>query len=180
MVGTLFQGMGFVATRAVKDVNCSIMTTWNGLVGTVPPLAVAAALGQLHTLLTLHNILYSLLVGLLSYVGQAMMVVALQVEEAGPVSLIRKADDILLAFAIQIFYFGEIPNPLAAAGASMITGAVVSSGARKIVQLRVRAGWLWLRWLCCLPPATDGDDVDNDDQDSVISHVEEEEEVERR
>lgn len=79
-------------------------------------------------------------------------------------SLVRKADDILLAFLIQIFYFGQIPDTLATIGSVMITVSVLVSGARKIVDKKVNRNWL--RKLFCLRTT----------EPEVIVHLEEEEE----
>ena len=44
-------------------------------------------------------------IGLMSFLGQLMLTLSLQVEEAGKVSIIRKSGDILFAFAFQIIIF---------------------------------------------------------------------------
>ena len=46
-----------------------------------------------------------LAIGLMSFLGQLMLTLSLQVEEAGKVSIIRKSGDILFAFAFQIIIF---------------------------------------------------------------------------
>ena len=95
------------------------------------------------------DILYVLLTGVMSFIGQSLMNLSLQVEEAGTVSLVRKADDILLAFVIQIAYFGDIPTLVPSAGAIMITAAVILAGARKIASEKSRSRGL--RRVLCLP-----------------------------
>ena len=55
-------------------------------------------------------------------------------EDAGTVQLVRKADDILLAFLIQILYFRQYPDLAAAMGAVIIVASVVVSGVRKLVD----------------------------------------------
>ena len=44
-------------------------------------------------------------VGLLSFLAQILLTVSLQLEEAGKVSIMRKAGDILFAFLFQILIF---------------------------------------------------------------------------
>ncbi len=63
-----------------------------------------------------------------------MFLIAFQFAEAGIISLTKKALDILLAFAIQIAYFGEIPNAFTIAGACIITVSVLLAGARSVVD----------------------------------------------
>ena len=45
-------------------------------------------------------------VGFLSFVGQIMLTTACKIENAGLVSLIRKAFDIVVSFSVQILVFG--------------------------------------------------------------------------
>ena len=45
-------------------------------------------------------------VGILSFVGQIMLTTACKIENAGLVSLIRKAFDIVVSFSVQILVFG--------------------------------------------------------------------------
>ena len=52
-----------------------------------------------------HDRAMMVLIGLLAFIGQFMLTVSLQVEEAGKVSIIRKSADILFAFAFQILLF---------------------------------------------------------------------------
>ena len=49
-------------------------------------------------------------VGLLSFVAQIGLTVSLQLEEAGKVSIMRKAGDILFAFLFQITIFNVSKN----------------------------------------------------------------------
>ena len=156
--GTLCQAGGFVATRSVKDVDFSVISAWNGFFGMFPPLAMALATGGFQ-LPPGSSTLPVFLVGFLSYLGQTLMILALQVEEAGTVSLVRKADDILLAFIIQIFYFDQIPDTLATVGSVMITLAVLVSGARKIIAKKSRN--CAVRRILCLPVFAENENEDH-------------------
>lgn len=149
--GTVFQAAGFVATSSIRDVDVSVTTAWNGLFGTLPPLLTTFAMGTFVFPSTTDTML-ALLIGFLSFIGQTLMTMALQVEEAGTVSLVRKADDILAAFAIQILYFNQYPDILASFGAVLIVASVLASGARKIVARRSTR--TWLRYLFCLRALT--------------------------
>ena len=82
--------------------------------------------------LSTADTLVTLLIGILSFFGSSLMVLALQVEDVGTVQLIRKADDILLAFVIQILYFQQYPDLSGAIGAVIIVLSVVISCVRKV------------------------------------------------
>ena len=97
-----------MATRAIRDVDVAVVTAWNGLVGTLPPLVTSLALGTFAFPSPTSNTLLALLIGFLSFIGQTLMTLALQWEDAGTVSLVRKADDILVAFLVQILFFDEV------------------------------------------------------------------------
>ena len=85
--------------------------------------------------------------------AQTGLTVSLQLEEAGRVSIMRKAGDILFAFLFQIFIFQvrhcatapplhvvsgcvvcqEVPGLWSVVGASLVAGAVLVSSARKLL-----------------------------------------------
>ena len=132
-VGTVFQALGVVATGAVRDVDVAVVTAWNGFLGMFPPLVATLAVGAL-ALPSAADALLALLIGILGFFGHSLMVLALQVEDAGTVQLVRKADDILLAFLIQILYFRQYPDLAAAMGAVIIVVSVVVSGVRKLID----------------------------------------------
>ena len=132
-VGTVLQALGVVATRAIRDVDVAVVTAWNGFFGIFPPLIVTLAMGT-FALPSTENTLLALVIGILSFFGHSLMVLAVQVEDAGTVQLVRKADDILLAFVIQIGYFHNYPDLVGALGAVMIVMSVVISGVRKLMD----------------------------------------------
>ncbi|KAH7974608.1 hypothetical protein HPB49_017331 [Dermacentor silvarum] len=69
--------------------------------------------------------------GALSFGGQALVTLALKSEQAGPVSLIRSATNIVLVFAWQVAFFGELPDRYTVSGAVLVTGSVLLTGLRK-------------------------------------------------
>ena len=132
-VGTVFQALGVVATGAIRDVDVAVVTAWNGFFGMFPPMIATLAMGTFAFPSTVDTLL-ALLIGILSFFGHSLMVLALQVEDAGTVQLVRKADDILLAFVIQILYFQQYPDLAGAMGAVIIIMSVVISGVRKLMD----------------------------------------------
>ena len=150
LLGTVCQAIGFVITRSIKDVDFSVVTIWSGLFGSFPPILIAVALGTFSLPSTAHTPIV-ILIGVLSFMGQSLMTLALQVEDAGIVALVRKADDILVAYLIQVFYFHNIPNYLSIIGAVLITLTVFVTGGRKLLTNSTR--FSILKQLCCLPVA---------------------------
>jgi len=73
-------------------------------------------------------------IGLLSFVGQILLTLSLQLEEAGKVSIMRKAGDILFAFLFQIFIFQDYPGVWSIVGAILVSVAVFINGSNKVVD----------------------------------------------
>ncbi|GFQ83216.1 solute carrier family 35 member G1 [Trichonephila clavata] len=72
--------------------------------------------------------IYSLLAAMLAlccntvgYIGQTTLVIVLQLEYAGPVSTMKSASDIILAFIWQTFLFHEPPDLFSIIGAILLT-----------------------------------------------------------
>ena len=59
-------------------------------------------------------------------------------DAAAPITLARKAEDILLSFAVQLLYFGDVPNWLTWLGATIVAVCVVLMGVRKLVEARAK------------------------------------------
>merc|ERR1712037_1096722 len=72
-------------------------------------------------------------IGLLSFIGQIFLTLSLQLEEAGKVSIMRKAADILFALLFQIVIFHEVPGLFSVLGALLVTTAVFLHGGSRVV-----------------------------------------------
>ncbi|XP_057331896.1 solute carrier family 35 member G1 [Microplitis mediator] len=68
-----------------------------------------------------------LLVAATGLCGQVLVTKALKIEGAGKVSVTRSLD-IILAYIIQIYFFGDIPNSTSIVGAILILGSVITMG----------------------------------------------------
>lgn len=73
--------------------------------------------------------------GICGVVGQSLMVLSLQIEEAGLVSLMRTID-IVLAFVYQISFLGQKPTLLSIGGAIIIFGTCVACALKKYFDAR--------------------------------------------
>lgn len=143
-----------------------MIAMWAAFVGIFPGLIISTAMGTIK-IPSWTNIGLMTIIGCTSYLGLILAVSALKVnlkkcfeikiyilkpfqfEEAGTISLVRKAEDILVSFFIQIAYFEEIPCSLSLIGAAVITVCVILSGLRKIIERKSETKWL--RRVLCLP-----------------------------
>lgn len=65
-----------------------------------------------------------------SFLGQILLTLSLQLEQAGPVALARSSD-ILFAFVWQMIFFKESPNRYSLIGATLVIISVVLTALRK-------------------------------------------------
>jgi drug/metabolite transporter (DMT)-like permease len=78
------------------------------------------------------------LLGIFSFCGQILLTRSLQLEQAGPVSVVRAATDIALAFVWQLWLFNDIPDVWSITGAFLVTTCIIMTSLRK--------------WVLSLPP----------------------------
>ncbi|XP_059095461.1 solute carrier family 35 member G1-like [Tigriopus californicus] len=150
VIGTLLAAIGMVVTRALRDVNIFVVSSWNGVIGSFPGFIISLCLGT-FSIPSWSSVGYLVALGVLSFIGQGLMTAAFRFEEAGIISLARKAEDIVLAFLIQILYFGDIPTILTLLGTVIITVCILISGFRKILEKSAQTPSS-LRACLCLPP----------------------------
>ncbi len=67
----------------------------------------------------------------LTLLQQICMFTALRFVEALPAAVTRRAFDILLAFALQLLWFRQVPGAVSVLGSVLITATVTLEGARK-------------------------------------------------
>ncbi|RWS21215.1 transmembrane protein-like protein, partial [Leptotrombidium deliense] len=81
------------------------------------------------------------LLAILSFYGQLLLTKALQLEEAGLVSVVRAAAEVFFAFLFQILLFKQIPDAFSFLGALMVTSAVLLTSVRKWVTTVEEGHW---------------------------------------
>ncbi|CAL1297643.1 unnamed protein product [Larinioides sclopetarius] len=112
-------------TRKIRIVHQSIITFNYSWVGTLGTAFLTAVLGNFKWHLCGIQSIYILLLALFSYSGLTFLVLALQCEYAGPVSTVRAAADIGLAFVWQIFIFHDIPDFYGIMGAILVLVSII-------------------------------------------------------
>ncbi|XP_066255664.1 solute carrier family 35 member G1 [Euwallacea similis] len=129
---TLFGANAFVILRALKDVHFSVIMTNFGTFALVQCLIVSFFIGALC--LPVCGVDRYLIVALavFSFLGQILLTIALQMEQAGPVAIARSTD-IIYAFIWQVIFFNEVPNRFSIIGTVLVMSSVILTGLRKWV-----------------------------------------------
>lgn len=127
---TLFGANAYVLLRALKGIHFSVIMTNFGSYALVQCLVVAAMIGALCLPQCGHDRLLVVALAFFSFLGQILLTVALQVEQAGPVAIARSSD-IVFAFCWQVAFFKEAPNVYSVAGAVLVMSSVLVIGIRK-------------------------------------------------
>ncbi|CAH0773613.1 unnamed protein product [Bemisia tabaci] len=129
---TLFGANVYVLLRALKGLHFSVIMTNFGAFALVLTLAITYHLKVLCLPPCGIDRYLIVALALLSFSGQILLTLALQIEEAGPVAIARSAD-IVFAFIWHVLFFSEVPNRYSIAGAILVTSCVVLTGVRKWV-----------------------------------------------
>ncbi|GBN79801.1 Solute carrier family 35 member G1 [Araneus ventricosus] len=118
-------------TRKIRNVRQSIMTFNFGWVGLLEIALLTAVFGNFKWQLCGIQSIYILLLALFSFSGETIVVMALQCEYAGPVSTVRAAADISLAFVWQIVVFHDVPDSYGIIGATLVSVSIFLIGLGK-------------------------------------------------
>lgn len=145
---TLFGANAYVLLRALKGLHFSVIMTNFGAFALVYTMLVSWWLGALCWPQCGSDRWMVVALAVFSFLGQILLTLSLQLEQAGPVAIARSAD-IVFAFVWQVLFFGEIPNVYSVAGAVLVVSSVVLTGFRKWAlalpresNVRQRVRWL--------------------------------------
>ncbi|XP_075526915.1 solute carrier family 35 member G1-like isoform X2 [Dermacentor variabilis] len=147
----VFGASVYIVVRRLRDIHHSVIMfnfAWVAILET-------GAIALLTTSLVLPRTAFDsgLLValGAFSFGGQLLLTRALQLEQAGPVSMVRSAADIIFVFAWQVAFFGETPDHYTVSGAVLVSTCLLITGLRKCIlalpensDMRARMAWLLL------------------------------------
>lgn len=129
---TLFGANAYVILRALKDVHFSVIMTNFGMYGLIQCLIVTLFIGALCLPVCGMDRILIVALAVFSFLGQILLTVALQMEQAGPVAIARSTD-IVYAFIWQVLFFKEIPNRFSIIGAILVMSSVILTGLRRWV-----------------------------------------------
>lgn len=149
LTSTLFGASVYIVVRKVKGVHHSVIMVnfgWVAIVETTTITLLTSRFDVPHCGLDRWLLV---LLGAFSFGGQVLLTRALQMEQAGPVSVVRSAADIVFVFIWQVVFFGEVPDRYTVSGALLVTLSVLMTGLRKwLLSLpessRARASLAWI------------------------------------
>lgn len=127
---TLFGANAYVLLRALKGLHFSVIMTNFGAFAIIYTTIVTGSLGVLCWPQCGMDRLLVLALAIFSFLGQILLTLALQIEQAGPVAIARSAD-IVFAFVWQVMFFKEVPNGYSIFGALLVICSVILTGLRK-------------------------------------------------
>ncbi|CAG2104795.1 unnamed protein product, partial [Medioppia subpectinata] len=133
---TFFGSLVFIFIRQLKDVHYSIIMFNFGWISIILTLIMTAIVNGFSMPKTLFEWGLSLSLGLLSFSGQALMTLALQSEQAGPVAVVRESTDIILSFVFDITLFHIIPDIWSISGATVVFICILLTAFHKWLQSR--------------------------------------------
>ncbi|XP_023178449.1 solute carrier family 35 member G1 [Drosophila hydei] len=127
---TLFGANVYILLRALKNLHFSVIMTNFGAIALVYTLIVCGSIGAVCWPSCGRDRWLVVVLGIFSFLGQILLTLSLQVEQAGPVAIARCAD-IVFAFIWQILFFGEAPNVYSLCGALMVVSSVILTAMKK-------------------------------------------------
>ncbi len=129
LFSALMKAADFVLSRALKEVDFNIVVFWAEVIGFLPTaIASYILMEEVPTLFELSVISVN---SLMSYLIQVLVVLSLQLQYAGLVSVTRCVLEIILSFILQATWYGQVPDTLAVLGASLISVTFVFEEARR-------------------------------------------------
>jgi len=137
---TFLQAAIYIFLRFLKGVHYSVTLFNVGSVGAVVLVAMVEILGQGACIPPCGQTRQLLLIlGFMAFTAQVFLTVALQLEEANKMSILRKGWDIIFSFLFQIFIFKEFPNACSISGAILVALAIFLNGAKKFYVTNANA-----------------------------------------
>lgn len=133
VASTLFGANAYVTLRALKGIHYSVIMSNFGAFGLVYTVIMCSFMDVLCMPYCMWDRWMVVALGAFSFLGQILLTISLQLEEAGPVAIARSAD-IVFAFFWQTLFFKEIPNGYSIVGAIIVTTSVILTGLKKFAS----------------------------------------------
>ncbi|XP_053635556.2 solute carrier family 35 member G1 [Cherax quadricarinatus] len=131
--GTVVAANVYVILRVLKGLHFSVIMTNFAVIALLLTPVVSWLRGDICIPRCGSERYLILAIGAFSFGGQILLTKALQLEQAGPVSIARTAD-VVFAFIWQAIFFHELPDRLSLLGALLVTSCVLLTGFRKWVM----------------------------------------------
>jgi len=134
LLGNLLSGNVMVILRHLRKQHIATLTASKDIIGTLVLFLVIMVSG---VEMSNHSGLDRLKIAAFSVsfiIESNMNLVALKIEEAGKIDLVDRCGNIIIAFSIQIIYFGDIPGLYTFIGVGLVLFAVVVIGTRVLCK----------------------------------------------
>ncbi|XP_012552430.1 solute carrier family 35 member G1 [Bombyx mori] len=129
-ISTIFGANAYVLLRVLKGLHFSVIMTNFGAIAILQTFVYSFVFGLLCMPNCGTERFLVVCLALFSYLGQILLTMSLQLEQAGPVAIARSAD-IVFAFLWQVMFFNEIPSKFSICGAVLVLSSVMLVGLRK-------------------------------------------------
>ena len=135
LLSSVFVSIFYVLNKiSGQKLDLTLTIFYPSLIGMIVAPIVAILLGEVLSIqLNWANASVILLVGVLAFIHLLFVAEALQLEDAGPASLVRNAD-IVFAFVLQFLFLGIQPEWTTLLGAGLIIIATTMIAVRRITQ----------------------------------------------
>ncbi|XP_037929826.1 solute carrier family 35 member G1-like [Teleopsis dalmanni] len=127
---TLFGANVYILLRALKGLHFSVIMTNFGAFALIYTIIVCGTIGAICWPACGRDRWLVVVLGIFSFLGQILLTLSLQVEQAGPVAIARCAD-IVFAFIWQTMFFGETPTGYSLVGAMLVVSSVILTALKK-------------------------------------------------
>ncbi|XP_023221416.1 solute carrier family 35 member G1-like [Centruroides vittatus] len=131
LLSTFFGASVYIVIRKVKGVHFAVIMFNFGWVAIIETTILTAVIGKFTLPKCGWEQWLIVALGIFSFLGQTCLTLALKSEQAGPVSVVRAAADIVLAFIWQIVFFDEVPDKYSISGALLVSSCVLLISLRK-------------------------------------------------
>ncbi|KAH7975894.1 solute carrier family 35 member G1 [Rhipicephalus sanguineus] len=132
LLSTIFGAVKFLISRTVRYEHHSVTLFMYGLVGVVECVVLSPTEPYVLPRCGLGRVIFAAF-AVLSFLEQLALIKALQMENAGPVSVVIAAMDVVFMFAVELILFGNIPDKYSFTGATLVSVCVFLQMAKKTV-----------------------------------------------
>lgn len=117
----------------IRSVHFVFITVAVGVIGLIIALLLMVHFADFTFPVHFNESMYVIGLVATSYFGQMSIILALQFENAGPVSLIR-CSDAVIGFVLQFLFLNVIPEWTSVVGGLIVLGGVLVTGLQKYLE----------------------------------------------
>lgn len=138
----LILSVTIVSLRKMKEVHFSVVLVYFGVVGAIENGILVYFLSEYSLPQCGWDAVLMMMMGVLGFGGHCFLVLAIQVEEAGIVSVMKSSTDIVISLILQVIFFDLGLDIYNLGGAALVMLSVSIIGFRKWLQnLPKDSGW---------------------------------------